>query len=78
MPATCATPRSRSAASRTKPWRVPAAEQALIGRPLSEASMSDAADALLQGAQPLPHNAFKLPLARRSIARALQVAVGVA
>ena len=57
-----------------KPWRVSAAEQALVGRPLDAASITAAADAVLQGAQPLKHNAFKTELARRSITRALQVA----
>jgi xanthine dehydrogenase YagS FAD-binding subunit len=61
-----------------KPWRVQAAEQALIGKPLSDASIAAASDAMLQGARPLQHNAFKEPLARKSIARALQVAGGLA
>jgi xanthine dehydrogenase YagS FAD-binding subunit len=61
-----------------KPWRMPAAEQALIGKPLNDASITAATDILLQGARPLQHNAFKEPLARKSIARALQVAGGIA
>ena len=61
-----------------KPWRVAAAEQALAGRPLGSTSMQAAAAALLEGAEPLEHNAFKLQLARRSIVRALQVAGGIA
>jgi len=61
-----------------KPWRVPAAEQALIGKPLGDASIAEAADIALQGARTLQHNAFKNPLARRSIARALQTAGGIA
>jgi xanthine dehydrogenase YagS FAD-binding subunit len=57
-----------------KPWRVPAAEQALIGRPLDDASIAVASALLLQGAQPLQHNGFKIALAHKSIARALQTA----
>ena len=57
-----------------KPWRVPAAEQALVGRPLDERSAAAAAELLLAGAKPLADNAFKIELARRSIARALQTA----
>jgi len=57
---------------------VPAAEQALVGKALSDASIAAASDAMLQGARTLQHNAFKEPLARKSIARALQVAGGMA
>ena len=61
-----------------KPWRVPAAEQALIGRPLDDASIAEATGRLLVGAAPLQHNAFKVELARRSIARALKTSGGLA
>jgi xanthine dehydrogenase YagS FAD-binding subunit len=61
-----------------KPWRSTAAEQALIGKRLDDASIADAAALLLAGAVPLEHNAFKVELARRSIARALKTAGGVA
>jgi xanthine dehydrogenase YagS FAD-binding subunit len=61
-----------------KPWRVPDAERALVGHALTPASTRTAADALLQGARPYPHNAFKVELARRSVARALAVAAGLA
>jgi len=57
-----------------KPWRVPDAERALIGRPLDESAMRAAADALLNGARPYRDNAFKVELARRSVARALSAA----
>ena len=59
-----------------KPWRLPAAEQALVGRPLDDRSIATAADLLLDGAKPLAENAFKVELARRSIARALNTAAG--
>ena len=61
-----------------KPWRVAAAEAALIGRPLDDAAIAAASDRLLTGARPLAHNGFKVELARRSIARALQAAGGLA
>jgi xanthine dehydrogenase YagS FAD-binding subunit len=57
-----------------KPWRVPAAEQALVGRRLDRAGITNATDLLLAGSAPLTHNAFKVDLARRSIERALQSA----
>ncbi len=61
-----------------KPWRALEAERALAGRPLDAASIERAAQAAVAGAQPLEHNAFKVELARRSVARALAVAGGVA
>ncbi|WP_019140576.1 FAD binding domain-containing protein [Noviherbaspirillum massiliense] len=60
-----------------KPWRVPQAEAMLVGRPLDNQSMRAAADAVLQGAQAYKYNQFKIPLAQRSIVRALSVAGGV-
>ncbi|SOZ20112.1 xanthine dehydrogenase, with FAD-binding domain [Cupriavidus taiwanensis] len=59
-----------------KPWRVPAAERALAGRPLSAHSAADAARLLLDGAHPYAHNAFKIGLAQRAVALALKVASG--
>ncbi len=60
------------------PWRVASAEQALIGSRLDDTSIAMAASRLLAGARPLRHNAFKVELARRSIARALKTARGMA
>ncbi|MBB4130455.1 xanthine dehydrogenase YagS FAD-binding subunit [Xanthomonas campestris] len=57
-----------------KPWRNPHAEAQLVGKPATADSFGILADALLQGAQPQGKNAFKIPLARRSIVRALSVA----
>ncbi len=54
----------------TKPWRVPAAEEALRGMPVTEESLSQAADIILDGAVLFEHNAFKAELARRAIIRA--------
>ncbi len=61
-----------------KPWRVPAAERALLGQKPSDAAYSAAADALLRGAQPHRFNAFKVELARRSVARALSTTAALA
>jgi xanthine dehydrogenase YagS FAD-binding subunit len=60
-----------------KPWRDRQAEQLLIGRPANEETFNAFADALLQPAQPLAHNAFKINLARRTIVRALSWAVAM-
>ncbi|WP_420995623.1 FAD binding domain-containing protein [Cupriavidus sp. 30B13] len=61
-----------------KPWRVPQAEQALLGRPLDAAAAAQAAALMVRGAQPQAHNAFKVELARRAVIRALGVAGGMA
>lgn len=58
-----------------KPWRRPEAEELLVGQRPEPAAFARAADLLLEGAVPqgtgLGHNAFKIPLARRAILRAL-------
>ena len=54
-----------------KPWRNSAAEAALRGQPPGERAFAQAADVALQGARGYAHNAFKIDLARRAIARAL-------
>jgi len=55
----------------TVPWRARAAEQALAGRTLDEASCQIAAEAALSEAQPREHNSFKIELGRQTIMRAL-------
>lgn len=61
-----------------KPWRDLRAEALLVGRRCEEDAFLAVADALLQGATPqgagLGSNAFKIPLARRAIVRALRQA----
>jgi xanthine dehydrogenase YagS FAD-binding subunit len=57
-----------------KPWRRPEAEALLQGRPLDEALCRAAAQRLLEGAQPLEGNRFKVELAQRAIVRALRIA----
>ena len=53
------------------PWRAHAAEAALVGGPADEAAFAAAADAELAAAQPLPGNAYKLPLVRNLVVRTL-------
>ena len=54
-----------------KPWRALRAEAALRGAPASQEAFRQAAEAELADAQPLPGNAFKIPLARNLIVRTL-------
>jgi xanthine dehydrogenase YagS FAD-binding subunit len=55
-----------------KPWRAWRAEEALRGRPATEASFLEAGDAELADARPLDGNAFKVDLTRRTLAAVLQ------
>ncbi len=61
-----------------KPWRVAEAESLLHGQPADVPAFERAADRLLQGARTYgsapTDNAFKPPLARRAIVRALEMA----
>jgi xanthine dehydrogenase YagS FAD-binding subunit len=54
-----------------KPWRARKAEAALRGATANEASFSAAADAELQDARGLEHNAFKIELAKRVLVACL-------
>jgi len=56
------------------PWRAQTAERELAGRALDDKAIAAAASASVAGARPLRDNAFKIPLARRTVARALQSA----
>lgn len=53
------------------PWRAYQAELTLRGAPATEEAFRHAADAELAAAQPLPGNAFKVPLARNVLVRTL-------
>ncbi len=61
-----------------KPWRIPQAEQLLIGQKAGDKAYHAIADALLRGAKPHRNNAFKVELARRSTVRALTTATAIA
>jgi xanthine dehydrogenase YagS FAD-binding subunit len=54
------------------PWRLPHAEAVLHGAPPSEERFEAAAGAALQGATPLRHNGYKVPLARALLKKALR------
>lgn len=55
----------------TKPWRAQEAEAALKGKRLDETSAAAAADAAFAGAKTHGLNAFKIPLGKSMLARAL-------
>ncbi|MGY2893841.1 FAD binding domain-containing protein [Deinococcus sp. UYEF24] len=61
----------------TKPWRSPAAEAALTGQPASEATFQAAARTALSGARGYGQNDFKIPLAQRTLVKALRQLAGV-
>jgi xanthine dehydrogenase YagS FAD-binding subunit len=54
-----------------KPWRSREAEAALSGKPASEESFLQAAEAALEDAKPLAHNGYKVELGKRAVVRAL-------
>lgn len=58
-----------------KPWRALKAEQLLVGKEATEANFTVAAEAEMADAKPLEHNKFKVELGKRSIVRALQMAL---
>jgi xanthine dehydrogenase YagS FAD-binding subunit len=55
----------------TVPWRLPAVENALRGRPLRQDVVESAARRAVDGARPLSQNRFKVALVQRAIVRAL-------
>jgi len=61
-----------------RPWRVPDAERALIGRAAGDEAFRAAAARILDGAIPRRDNAFKIELARRGVVRALTTAAALA
>jgi xanthine dehydrogenase YagS FAD-binding subunit len=61
----------------TKPWRLPAVEDALRDLPLRKETAEAAAALAAEGARPLAQNGFKVTLVRRTIVRALLSVAGV-
>jgi xanthine dehydrogenase YagS FAD-binding subunit len=53
------------------PWRSAEAERGLAGKSVSEDVAKTAADAALQNAKPLSHNAYKVQLAKVAVKRAI-------
>ena len=58
----------------TKPWRSPEAEAVLTGKPANAGNFRQAAEAALRNAKPQSENKFKIELAKRCLAHALQTA----
>jgi xanthine dehydrogenase YagS FAD-binding subunit len=58
------------------PWRAQEAERLLAGGAAEEESFERVARAALQGASPLRHNGYKVPLARALLKRALRKLAG--
>jgi xanthine dehydrogenase YagS FAD-binding subunit len=59
------------------PWRSPAAEQVLAGKPINEETAAAAADAALKDARPLSQNAYKVDVAKVAVKRAILRAAGI-
>jgi|SRR5579859_2995638 len=55
----------------TIPWHVPAAEDFLTGKQLSETVVAQAGQIALQGAKPMEQNQYKIPLTQTLVRRAL-------
>jgi xanthine dehydrogenase YagS FAD-binding subunit len=53
------------------PWRLRAAEQLLVGQPISAERIAQAAEQALSEAEPLAHNTYKVSLAKHLIRHAL-------
>jgi xanthine dehydrogenase YagS FAD-binding subunit len=60
------------------PWRSQAAEAALAGKSITEATAAAAADAALRDAHPLRQNAYKIDVAKVAVKRAILRAAGIA
>lgn len=59
------------------PWRSQAAEAALVGKPLNEATAVAAAEAAVREARPLSQNAYKVQVAKTAVKRAILHAGGI-
>jgi xanthine dehydrogenase YagS FAD-binding subunit len=71
-------PRVVLGAAAPVPWRAPKAEALIRGRKIDEALAAQAARAALEGARPLQHNEYKIPLLQTAVKRALLAAGGAA
>lgn len=60
----------------TVPWRARDAEDALTGKPAERGAFEQAAQAALAGARGYGENDFKIPLAKRTLVRALEIVAG--
>jgi xanthine dehydrogenase YagS FAD-binding subunit len=57
------------------PWRVPAAERALIGQKVDAKAIAQAADAAAAKAEPMEHNGYKVALVHGVVAQALEACI---
>jgi len=71
-------PRVVLGAAAPVPWRAPKAEAMIKGHKIDEALAAQAAKAALEGAKPLQHNGYKVPLLEAAVKRALLAAGGAA
>ena len=55
-----------------RPLRLAAVEQLVAGKPATEATAVDAGALAIEGAVPLHHNAYKVPLMRNLVKRAIR------
>lgn len=53
------------------PWKLPKVDQFLVGKALNADTLAQAATLALEGAQPLEHNGYKVPLTQTLVKRAL-------
>jgi xanthine dehydrogenase YagS FAD-binding subunit len=60
------------------PWRSRPAEDALVGKTITEATAAAAAEAALKDARPLRQNAYKIDVAKVAVKRAILRAAGIA
>jgi xanthine dehydrogenase YagS FAD-binding subunit len=58
------------------PYRVPAAEAALVGKTITEANAQQVAEVAFAKARPLSDNAYKVPLGKTILKRAILAAAG--
>jgi xanthine dehydrogenase YagS FAD-binding subunit len=61
-----------------RPWRLPAAEAELVGAPLTREALHPIVERALSDVDPLPHNGFKVIMARNVAVRAVLTAGGAA
>jgi xanthine dehydrogenase YagS FAD-binding subunit len=61
----------------TKPWRLVQVEDDLQGRPLTPDQARQVGDLAGDGAAPRAGNAFKVPMLKRAVERALLMAGGI-
>jgi xanthine dehydrogenase YagS FAD-binding subunit len=61
----------------TVPWRLPAVEQALVGKPANPDLWRNAASHAADGAKPLSENGFKVELVKRTVERQLGTVAGL-